>query len=73
MSKYLPPRICADITCLLSDEYVDRKEYEAAPWKHLAPHVQSGRLPGQHNTCVSTHVGELAERLNREFAEVPNS
>jgi acyl-CoA synthetase (AMP-forming)/AMP-acid ligase II/thioesterase domain-containing protein/acyl carrier protein len=69
MSKYLPPRVRAEIVCLLSEEYVGRKEYEAAPWKHLAPHVQSGRLPGQHNTCVSTHVGELAERLNREFAE----
>ena len=69
MSKYLPPRIRAEIVCLLSEEYVDRKEYDAAPWKRLSPHVQSGRLPGQHNTCVSTHVGELAERLNREFAE----
>ncbi len=69
MSKYLPPHIRADIVCLLSEEYVGRKEYDAAPWKHLAPHVQSGRLPGQHNTCVSTHVGDLAERLNREFAE----
>ena len=69
MAKYLPPRIRAEIVCLLSEEYVDRKEYDAVPWKRLSPHVQSGRLPGQHNTCVSTHVGELAERLNREFAE----
>jgi acyl-CoA synthetase (AMP-forming)/AMP-acid ligase II/thioesterase domain-containing protein/acyl carrier protein len=68
MAKYLPPRIRAEIVCLLSEEYVGRKEYDAAPWKRLSPHVQSGRLPGQHNTCVSTHVGELAERLNREFA-----
>ena len=68
MSRYLPPRIRTRIVCLLSDEYVDRREYDAASWMHLARHVQSGRLPGQHNTCVSTHVGELAERLNREFA-----
>ena len=26
-------------------------------------------FPGQHNTCVSTHVDVLAERLNQEFAE----
>jgi len=69
MSRYLPPRIRTRIVCLLSDEYVDRREYDAASWIHLARHVRSGRLPGQHNTCVSTHVGELAERLNREFAE----
>jgi hypothetical protein len=34
--------IQAEIVCLLSEEYVGRKEYEAAPWKRLAPHVQSG-------------------------------
>ena len=69
MAKYLPPRVGAEIVCLLSEEYADRKEYDAAPWKRLSPHVQSSRIPGQHNTCVSTHVGDLAERLNREFAE----
>jgi acyl carrier protein len=71
MSKYLPRRISAAVICLLSEEYAGRKEYDAAPWARLAPQVQCGRLPGQHNTCVSTHVDVLAQRLNQEFIEPP--
>jgi acyl-CoA synthetase (AMP-forming)/AMP-acid ligase II/thioesterase domain-containing protein len=71
MSKYLPKRIRAAVVCLLSEEYAGRKEYDAAPWARLAPQVQCGRLPGQHNTCVSTHVDVLAQRLNQEFIEPP--
>ena len=71
MSQYVPSPIRAEITCLLSEEYSDKKEYDAAPWARLASSVQRGRLPGQHNTCVSTHLDVLAERLNEEFAEQP--
>jgi thioesterase domain-containing protein len=71
MSKYLPGKIHAEVLCLLSEEYAGKKEYEAAPWFRLARHVQCGRLPGQHNTCVSTHVDVLAQRLNQEFIEPP--
>ena len=71
MSQYVPSPIRAEITCLLSEEYSDKKEYDAAPWARLASSVRRGRLPGQHNTCVSTHLDVLAERLNEEFAEQP--
>jgi acyl-CoA synthetase (AMP-forming)/AMP-acid ligase II/thioesterase domain-containing protein/acyl carrier protein len=71
MSKYLPAKIRAEVLCLLSEEYAGKKEFEAAPWFRLARHVQCGRLPGQHNTCVSTHVDVLAQRLNQEFIEPP--
>ena len=71
MSKYLPPRIRAEIVCLLCEEYAGKKGYDALPWARLARHVQCGRLPGQHNTCVSTHVDVLAHRLNQEFGGPP--
>jgi len=68
MSKYLPPRIDAEVICLLSEEYAGRRAYEPAAWRHLAAHVRADRIPGEHNTCVSRHVGDLAERLNRMLA-----
>ena len=67
MSNYLPHKLRAEITCLLCEEYSDGKEYDPAVWGHLAPSVQRGNLPGAHNTCVSTHLDVLAERLNQEF------
>jgi oxalate---CoA ligase len=32
MSKYLPPRIRAEMICLLCEEYSARKEFDSAPW-----------------------------------------
>ena len=42
-----------------------KKEYAIEPWKHLAPRVRSHGIPGEHNTCISRHVGELATCINR--------
>jgi len=68
MSKYLPPRIRAEVICLLSEEYATRKAYDPAAWRHLAERVRADRIPGEHNTCVSRHVGDLAERMNQVLA-----
>jgi acyl-CoA synthetase (AMP-forming)/AMP-acid ligase II/thioesterase domain-containing protein/acyl carrier protein len=68
MSKYLPPRVGADILCLLCDEYAPKKEYEAAAWKHLAPRVRHDRLPGDHSSCITSHVRELARHMNDVLA-----
>jgi acyl-CoA synthetase (AMP-forming)/AMP-acid ligase II/acyl carrier protein len=65
MSQYIPPRIRAEIYCLLCEEVSAKKAYAAEPWKRLAANVRYARIPGQHNTCVSRHVEELAACLNR--------
>jgi thioesterase domain-containing protein/acyl carrier protein len=65
MAQYVPPRIDAEIICLLCEEVSEKKAYAAGPWKRLAANVRYARIPGQHNTCVSRHVGELAACLNR--------
>jgi acyl-CoA synthetase (AMP-forming)/AMP-acid ligase II/thioesterase domain-containing protein/acyl carrier protein len=65
MAKYLPAPLHAGIVCLLCQEYAGRREYAAAPWRRLAPVVREAVVPGEHNTCVSRHVGALADRLNR--------
>ena len=68
MSKYLPPRLSCEVICLLSEEYATRKAYDPVAWKHLIARVRADRIPGEHNTCVSRHVGDLAERLNQMLA-----
>ena len=50
--------------CLLCDEYSVRKEFDAAPWRHLARKVSRFNIPGEHGTCITTHVDVLCERLN---------
>jgi oxalate---CoA ligase len=65
MSKYLPPRIGSDVVCLLSEEYSTKKEFSANAWKALSRSVLSELVPGRHNTCITTHVGELATTMSR--------
>ena len=68
MSRYLPPRIDAEMICLLSEEYSTKKEYAAGPWRNLARSVRSDGIPGGHNTCISRHVGDLAACINKMMA-----
>jgi acyl-CoA synthetase (AMP-forming)/AMP-acid ligase II/thioesterase domain-containing protein len=68
MSKYLPPKVGADILCLLCDEYAPKKDFEAQPWKRLAASVRHGRLPGDHSSCITSHVRELAKHMNNARA-----
>jgi oxalate---CoA ligase len=68
MSKYLPRRINSDVVCLLSDEYLAKKEYSAGVWKRLARSVRSQSVPGRHNTVITTHVGELSTAMSELLA-----
>jgi hypothetical protein len=53
------------VVCLLSDEYSAKKEYAAGAWQGLSRGVQSETVPGLHNTCITSHVGELATTMSR--------
>jgi len=68
MANYLPPPIAARVVAVLCDDYARKKEYAADVWKALAPQVGQERVPGNHNTCITSHVGELAEAMNRHLA-----
>jgi hypothetical protein len=68
MSNYLPPRIDADVVCVLSDEYATRAEFTPAAWHSLARHVEFEQVPGKHTTCITSHVADLATTLNRHLA-----
>jgi thioesterase domain-containing protein len=69
MSRYLPPKIRSKVICLLCDEYSMKRGYDTAPWNRLAHDVRVDHIPGQHNTCITTYVDALAERLNEVLAE----
>ncbi|HKU95316.1 MAG TPA: AMP-binding protein [Vineibacter sp.] len=68
MAKYLPPRIGADVHCLLSEEMAPKREYASHAWKPLARSVRYEPLTGDHATCITRHVGELATKINNFLA-----
>lgn len=68
MANYLPPCLKARVTVVLSDEFAGKVEYGAEAWRGLASQVEREQVPGDHSTCVTTHVGALASALNRHLA-----
>lgn len=65
MARYVPRRIRAEMVCLLSEERAAERACATDPWKRLATSVRTALVQGEHHTCVSRHVGELAACLNR--------
>jgi hypothetical protein len=61
----------AELINLLCEEYSSKKEYDAAPWRHLARKVRHSSIPGEHATCITTHADALCERLNQVLEEQP--
>ena len=68
MANYLPPPLKARVTVVLSEEYAAKVEYAAEAWRGLAPRIDREKVPGKHNTCITTHVDALAGTLDRHLA-----
>jgi hypothetical protein len=64
MSQYVPPKVRAEVVCLVCEEYSAKWGYQAEPWKNLCTNVRHARLPGGHHSCIIDHMGELATCLN---------
>jgi hypothetical protein len=52
--------------CLLCNE--KSFIFSADPWKKLCRRVQVFTVPGEHNTCVTTHIEGLAKVLNTHLS-----
>jgi acyl-CoA synthetase (AMP-forming)/AMP-acid ligase II/thioesterase domain-containing protein len=69
MSQYVPPKVRAEIVCLVCEESSAKWGYQAEPWKNLCTNMRQARIPGGHHTCIINHMGELATCLNDTSAD----
>jgi hypothetical protein len=63
VANYIPENLDADVYCFVCDENAGRIDYEPSPWRALARTVHDRRVPGDHNTCVTTFAGVVANEL----------
>lgn len=70
MSNYVPTRLDTDVVCVLSDEYSTKAAFSPGVWRRLARRLVYERVPGLHNTCITSHVADLATTLSRHLAAV---
>jgi thioesterase domain-containing protein len=65
ISNYIPPKIKSRVVCIVCHESCARREYAWRPWANLAEQVYFERVPGTHQSCVTTHFGEVVRALHR--------
>jgi thioesterase domain-containing protein/acyl carrier protein len=69
MAQYVPPKVRAEVVCLVCEEYSAKWGYQAEPWKKLCTNLRQARIPGGHHTCIIDHMSELASCLNGTLSE----
>jgi thioesterase domain-containing protein/acyl carrier protein len=64
MPNYVPPKLKTRVLCLLSEQGRTNLAYSTMPWINLAPEVDTEFVAGTHLTCITTHIGDIARRLD---------
>lgn len=64
MANYIPPKLDCEIVAITCERDANFFEWSAEPWTGLARDVHHAIVPGDHMTCITTHVEALAQSLN---------
>jgi len=63
--NYIPENLDTDVYCFVCDKNAARIDYEPSSWRPLARTVHDKQVPGDHNTCVTTFAGVVANELQK--------
>ena len=63
VANYVPENLDTDVYCFVCDENAARIDYEPSTWRSLARAVYDKKIPGDHNTCVTTFAVVVANEL----------
>jgi oxalate---CoA ligase len=67
MARYVPPKLAVDVFCLLAQSHAASSVFAAHSWRGLTPNLEVAIVPGEHLTCITTHVDTLASRLRKRL------
>lgn len=63
LNAYVPKRVRAPITLLVTDETATQTPYVVTQLRKAAPQASVERIPGEHLTCITTHLGVIANQI----------
>ncbi len=67
MARYFPPKVDADVLCLIAESHAVSAVFAAHIWRGFTPNLEVAVVPGEHLTCITTHVEALAGRLRQRL------
>jgi len=71
MANYVPPVLDCVVLAIACELNANTFGRSTKPWTGLAPTVRHLVVPGDHRTCVTTHVETLAQLLNVQQKDIP--
>ncbi len=65
MANYVPPRLRCSVLAIVCEHNASVFYWSTRPWAALASNVRHVVIPGEHKTCVTSHVESLARVLSQ--------
>jgi hypothetical protein len=69
MASYIPPKLDCNVLAISCEHQANVFEWSTEPWTRLARKVRRTIVPGQHKSCITTHVEVLARVLSTATAK----
>jgi thioesterase domain-containing protein len=70
LTSYVPKRYHGRVTMLLTDEQFDQTPFILKQWQKAAPQIRVERIPGSHMSCITTHLDDIARKIQAELDAV---
>jgi oxalate---CoA ligase len=64
MANYIPPTLDCELVAIACQKNANAFEWSTGAWVPLVRHVRQAIVPGEHMTCITTHVEALANLMN---------
>jgi hypothetical protein len=68
MASYIPQPVAADLLCIVTESNIRSAEFSGGVWRNLAPHSEVVVVPGDHDTCITTHAEVVTSHLRDRLA-----
>ena len=69
MANYNPPKLDCDTIAIVCEEAAKTYRFAPTVWSRLARAVRYNTVPGNHSTCITTHVEALAQSMSTYLAD----
>jgi acyl-CoA synthetase (AMP-forming)/AMP-acid ligase II/thioesterase domain-containing protein len=64
MANYSPPKLDCEAIAIVCEEAAKSYRFAPTAWRRIARAVQCNSVPGNHSTCITTHVEALAQSMS---------
>ncbi|HWN94816.1 MAG TPA: thioesterase domain-containing protein [Methylomirabilota bacterium] len=67
LNSYIPRRHRGRLTLFLTAQHLEETPFVLRQWKRAAPQTRVVPIPGQHLSCITTHLDVIAAQMRAEI------